>query len=99
LRVNYVPSGCPAGSTLIAIGDNFFNPANVTVPQGTTVCWTNTGQITHTATSNTGVFDSGLLNSGDTFTFTFNNQGSYPYHCTIHPVQRPDTLTYAAPPP
>ena len=66
LRVNYVPSGCPAGSTQIAIGDLFFNPADITVPVGTTVCWTNTGQITHTTTSDTGVWDSGFLANGDT---------------------------------
>jgi plastocyanin len=64
LRVNYVPTGCPSGSTLISIGDNVFNPTNVTIPQGTAVCWTNTGQITHTATSNTAVFDSGLMSPG-----------------------------------
>ena len=76
--MNYVPSGCPAGSTLITIGDNFFDPADVTIPTGTTVCWTNNGQVTHTATSDTGVFDSGFMAPGDTFTFTFNNAGVVP---------------------
>ena len=98
LRVNYVPSDCPSGSTQIAIGDYFFDPADITVPVGTTVCWTNTVQITHTATSDTGVFDSGSLANGDTFTYTFNNPGSYPYHCTVHPFMT-GTITVSGPPP
>jgi len=99
LRVNYVPSGCPSGSTQIAIGDLFFNPADITVPVGTTVCWTNTGQITHTATSDTGVFDSGFLANGDTFSFTFDTAGTYPYHCMVHPIQMTGTITVNTGPP
>src|SRR6476659_11409 len=53
LRVNYVPTGCPGGSTIVSIGDNFYDPATVTVPTGTTVCWANNGLATHTATSDT----------------------------------------------
>ena len=38
LRVNYVPQPdvCPAGSTRVSIRDNFFDPANVTIPPGGT---------------------------------------------------------------
>ena len=99
LRVNYVPSGCPAGATLINIGDNFFDPADVTIPTGTTVCWTNNGQVTHTATSDTGAFDSGFMSPGDMFTFTFNNAGSYPYHCVIHGALMTGTITVNTGPP
>src|SRR5262245_46679882 len=84
LRVNYVPTGCPVGSTMVSMGDNFYDPSTATVPVGTTVCWTNNGQISHTATSDTSVFNSGVMAPGDTYTFTFNNPGVYPYHCSIH---------------
>ena len=75
---------CPAGSTEVSIGDNFFNPATVNVPVGTTVCWRNMGQLAHTATSDTGVFNSPTLNPGDVYSFTFNSGGTYPYHCNFH---------------
>jgi len=98
LRVNYVPRGCPSGSMALSIGDFFFDPAHVTVPAGTTVCWTNNGQIGHTATSDTGVFDSETMQPSDSYTYTFDNPGSYPYHCTIHPNMT-GTITVTAPPP
>src|SRR5262249_46274673 len=61
------PPGCPAGSAQVSIGDDFFDPADITVPVGTTVCWTNNGQVMHTTTSDTGVWDSGFMDPGDSF--------------------------------
>ena len=69
------------------------------MPQGTTVCWTNDGQTTHTSTSDTGVWDSSFLAPGESFSFTFNNTGSFPYHCTIHAAQMTGTITVTEPPP
>ena len=76
---------CPTGSTEVAIGDFFFDPDTTDIVAGETVCWTNTGEIPHTVTSDTGVFDSGFLDSGEIFTYTFDTVGSYPYHCLPHP--------------
>ncbi|HEU5066487.1 MAG TPA: hypothetical protein VFT86_11555, partial [Gaiellaceae bacterium] len=67
------PPTCPVGSTEVTVGDNFFNPATVNVPVGGTVCWRNMGQVAHTATSDTGVFNSGTLNPGQVYSFTFNS--------------------------
>src|SRR5262249_8526021 len=44
---------------------------------------------THSATSGTpgnpdGLFDSGVLNSGSTFSFTFLTAGTFSYFCTPH---------------
>ena len=47
------PPSCPTGATLVDVGDYFFNQQNITVSQGTTVCWTNRGQIDHTVTATT----------------------------------------------
>ncbi len=76
----------------VAIQDFSFAPAAVTIKAGTTVEWTNNGPSAHTTTSDTGVWDSGILNApggggsaGGTFKFTFAQAGMYPYHCTIHP--------------
>ncbi|MDQ6603846.1 MAG: cupredoxin family copper-binding protein [Chloroflexota bacterium] len=64
-----------------------FNPMSLTIPVGTTIVWTNQDTAGHTTTSDTGVWDSGLampLKKGDTFKFTFNQVGTFPYHCMIH---------------
>jgi plastocyanin len=30
-------------------------------------------------------FDSGIMQTGQTFRYTFNNPGTFEYHCTVHP--------------
>ncbi len=69
-----------------------FTPDNITVVIGmnNTVTWTNNDVNTHTVTSSTvpsGVspFDSGYLDTGATFTYTFTVAGTYEYHCQLHP--------------
>jgi plastocyanin len=82
----------PPGSTTgpdfkpaaVTIENLAFSPASLTVPIGTTVTWTNNDATAHTVTSKTGLFDSGIMNRGDTFSYTFNDQGVFEYHCTIH---------------
>jgi hypothetical protein len=56
----------------------------VTVPSGETVAWSNDGDNVHTVTSDEGVFDSGTLESGASFSFTFAEPGTYPYYCQVH---------------
>lgn len=73
----------------VAMRDTFFEPKDITVPVGTTVVWSNQGQLPHTATSETGVFDSGSsqdrwLRPGQTFQFTFNQPGTFSYFCVVH---------------
>ena len=69
---------------------NKFNPAALTVKAGTTVTWVNEDSYIHTVTSGTspsdrsGLFDSGNLNGGDTFSFTFSEAGTYDYFCVPH---------------
>ncbi len=65
-----------------------FKPAELSTPAGTEVTWTNDDSATHTATAKEGPdgFDSGDLESGDTFSFTFEEAGTYDYYCSIHPT-------------
>jgi plastocyanin len=81
----------PAGPTTVLTpngayqgGTNGFNPATLTVPAGTTVTWGNNDVTTHTTTSDTGLWNSNNMNSGNTFSFKFDTPGTYRYHCTIH---------------
>jgi plastocyanin len=57
----------------------------VTVAPGASVRWVNTGNRKHTATANDKSFDSGLLATGATYTFTFSTAGTYAYYCDVHP--------------
>ncbi len=66
--------------------DNFsFGPAELTVPVGTTVTWTNRDDIPHTVVSTDKVFKSKVLDTDEKFPFTFSKAGTYPYFCSIHP--------------
>jgi predicted lipoprotein with Yx(FWY)xxD motif/plastocyanin len=61
-----------------------FSPISISVPIGAKVVWTNNDSIIHTVTSDSGAFN-GTVNIGTSFTFTFTQAGSFPYHCSIHP--------------
>lgn len=79
----------------IEVVDIDYNPNEATVPAGTTVTFTNTGDLPHTVTKDSGPgedFDSGTMSPGDTFEQTFEEPGRVDYLCTIHPGQE-GTLT------
>lgn len=79
------PAPAPvAGSSAVSLGDNFFSPASLTVTPGTTVTWRNTGKRPHSVTSDTGLWDSGTLTGGQSFSYTFQNAGTYSYGCVFH---------------
>ena len=68
-----------------------FLPYKVSINVGDTVTWVNDDTAAHTATSGTnpdgpsGVFDSSLVLAGSSFSFTFNEAGTYEYFCMVHP--------------
>lgn len=67
----------------VVIRDNFFDPREIRVDPGDTVTWKDQGFRPHTVTSDTGLFDSGQMSSGE-FSFTFEKEGTYYYHCRFH---------------
>jgi plastocyanin len=64
-----------------------YDPDNITVVIGfnNTVIWTNNDNEPHTVTATDGSFDSGNMDPGATFTYTFTKPGTYTYICTYHP--------------
>ena len=86
------PSSSPQTSTAsqnsIAMKGLAFNPSALTISKGANVTWTNDDSTTHTVTSDTGAFESGNLSPGNSFTRQFNDTGTFPYHCTIHPSMK-----------
>ena len=67
----------------ITISDFSFSGAETAVT-GETVTVTNEDSVSHTWTSDDGLFDSGSLASGDSFEFVFDEPGEYTFHCSIH---------------
>lgn len=68
-----------------------YSPYSITITQGDTVEWKNTDTAAHTVTSGSldsgpdGLFDSSLFMSGNSFSFTFDTEGTVQYFCMVHP--------------
>jgi plastocyanin len=77
--------GADAGPIQVTIKNLKFMPAEVSVPVGTTVAWVNDDDEPHTITAQQKQFKSKPLDKNDTFSFTFDKPGEYPYFCSIHP--------------
>jgi plastocyanin len=83
--VVFAPAASAQDDMTVSIQDFFFSPDQMTVAPGTTVTWVNDGQQPHTSTADDGTWDSGTLQPGDDYSFTFDQPGTYTYHCSIHP--------------
>jgi plastocyanin len=61
-----------------------FHPPTLSVAKGTKVVFSNSSGTAHTATDK-GVFDSGQIKPGESFSVRFEQKGTFRYHCEIHP--------------
>ena len=68
-----------------AMTTSAYAPNPVSLAVGGTVMWINNDNTTHTSTSDGGVWNSGSIAPGGTYSQTFATAGTYTYHCTIHP--------------
>ena len=80
----------------VSVGDDFFNPSTSTINVNDQVKWTWIGSISHSSTSNAGLWDSGVHGNGFTYSRTFTTAGNFPYHCTIHSFQTGSVTVQAA---
>jgi len=66
-------------------------PYSVTINEHSSVTWTNDDMAVHTVTSgipsegHNGLFDSGIISPGSTFTNQFDEEGTFDYYCIAHP--------------
>lgn len=60
-----------------------FIPETLKVKRGDVVVWTNKDPLPHTATA-AGTFDSKSLGEGQSWRYTANKVGTFPYVCTLH---------------
>jgi nitrite reductase (NO-forming) len=71
----------------------FFVPAEITVPAGSAVTWTNDDSTIHTVvqgsaqggSGETPAFDSSIIANGATWEHTFDTAGEFDYYCSLHP--------------
>lgn len=97
---NTQPSGSDAGSDSgaadenvtgvetndVSMTDNEFGPGTITVKKGATVTWTNNGDLPHTVTSESAAGPkSETIQPDETYSFTFNEVGTFDYICEFHP--------------
>ena len=73
----------PAVASVVSIQNFAFNPSSLPVKKGATVTWTNNDSVPHQIKSTT--FNSNLLSNGQTYSFTFNDVGTFDYSCAVHP--------------
>ena len=74
-----------AGNVTVRISGFAFNPAEITVKQGTTVTWINDDSAPHMIRM-AGKPDSPQLAKEDSYSYTFTDApGDYGYSCGIHP--------------
>jgi amicyanin len=75
----------------VDIMDSAYIPANIKVKKGSTVTWTNQDSIRHDVMPDAEAASfrgSELLGQGESYSFTFNEVGTYTYHCTPHPFMK-----------
>lgn len=88
------PGVTPARAAVaVSVGDNFYDPATVSIQAGNTVVWTNEGTLLHTVTADDGSFNSSFdLMPGSEYTHLFTQPGTYAYSCLIHGAPQVGTI-------
>jgi plastocyanin len=69
----------------VTIENYSFAPKTIKVKVGGTVTWTNKDSVAHTATEDNDEFDTGLIGKDQSKSITFDEAGTFAYHCTPHP--------------
>jgi plastocyanin len=69
-----------------------FDSDDLTIRAGDTVRWTNSDFAPHTATADDRSWDTGILDTGESASITFDEADIHPYHCDVHPSMKA-TLT------
>ena len=75
----------PNGQKTVNIYNHAFDSAQLNVASGTTVRFVNKDTEAHTATADNNLFDTGVLEPGESFKVYFEGSGTVTYHCELHP--------------
>jgi len=77
------PLGTTETHRVRMVDGNAFRPRRITISRGDRVRWINRDDVTHTTTSNGGLWNE-TLQPGDRFSRRFRRAGTFGYHCEIH---------------
>lgn len=83
--VHVTAGGTTIYTIKVTMQNSTFSPASVTAMQTGSILWVNNDEIMHTVTADDGSFDSGDIQPGSSFGWTFTRIGRHPYHCKYHP--------------
>jgi plastocyanin len=78
------PSAQVSRSATVDIDHFAYHPPTLTIAKGTSVDFTNSSKVTHTATR-AGSFSTGHIAPGGSVLVRFSQKGTFAYHCLIHP--------------
>lgn len=73
-----------ATATTVRAEDFKFVPKTITVKPGEAITFDNTGAVAHTATADSGSFDTGDMGPGNSETITISAPGTYGFYCKYH---------------
>ena len=73
-------SGCAQNQNTVVIQNSTFNPSQKNIAAAASVQWINKDSTPHKIVSDTGIFESQTLNPGDSFEYTFYQEGTFNYH-------------------
>ena len=77
------PLGTTETHRVRMVDGNTFRPGRITIARGDRVRWVNRASVTHTTTSNGGLWNE-TLQPGERFSRRFRRAGTFGYMCTIH---------------
>jgi plastocyanin len=75
-----------AAAADVEIVEFAYGPDPVVVEAGGAVTWTNEDTAPHTATADDGSFETATLAKGKSEAISFEEAGTFPYFCAIHPT-------------
>ena len=78
------PENLISGEAEVFVEDSNYRLKVIDVTVGTTVTWVYNAGLPHTVTSDENLFNSGTMAEGETFSFTFEEAGVFPYFCRFH---------------
>ena len=90
LAMSFPALPASASTRSVVVNDMAFSPGTATVVLGDAVRWS--FQELHTSTSDQGFWNSGNRSAGTTYSRTFADAGTYPYHCAIHSMMHGKVL-------
>jgi plastocyanin len=86
LRQIAAQAATPAATTTVTISDFSYGPSSATIALSDTVRWENNGAAPHTVSGSSANWNSGNLATGQNYSRTFTETGTFAYYCAIHPT-------------